>query len=47
MNSYDSYSLPGENSSGRHFEGFHSTTSEAHLPEIGVGELTLVDFFFC
>ena len=32
----DSYALPGENSSRRHFEGFHLTTSEAHLPEIGV-----------
>ena len=32
----DSYALPGEYSSRRHFEGFHLTTSEAHLPEIGV-----------
>ena len=32
----DSYALPRENSSRRHFEGFHLTTSKAHLPEIGV-----------
>ena len=32
----DSYALPGENSSRRHFEGFHLTTFEAHLPEIDV-----------
>ena len=38
------YALQGENSSRRHFESFHSTTSEAHLPDFGVGGLTLVDF---
>ena len=39
----DSYALLGENSSRRHFEGFHLTTSKAHLPEIGVRG----PFFFC
>ena len=38
------YALQGENSSRRHFESFHSTTSETHLPDFGVGGLTLVDF---